>query len=300
MLHKLKRYDSAAVSPANPIRHISDTALWVAVYRAQESELTDAVFHDSYARRLAGDRGMQIAASMPFAQRHSWSYIARTWLVDQIIEREVQQGADMVINLAAGLDSRPYRMQLPPLLRWIEIDLPDMLNYKQEVLAAERPLCVLERAPLDLRDTARRRALFQRLGGEAKRVLVVSEGLIVYFEADAAAELARDLAACSTFRRWATDLTSPALLKMLQKTIGGALIEGGSPLRFAPREGPEFFAPFGWKSVETRSLLHTAAKLKRLSFGMRLLSLLPDPAGRKPDKPWGGVCVLENCEPRTD
>lgn len=37
--------------------------------------------------------------------------------------------------------------------------------------------------------------------------------------------------------------------------------------------------------VEARSLLMTAAKLKRLSFGMRLLSLLP--AGRKPDKPWG-------------
>jgi O-methyltransferase involved in polyketide biosynthesis len=42
----------------------------------------------------------------------------------------VQQGTDMVINLAAGLDSRPYRMQLPALLRWVEVDLPDMLNYK--------------------------------------------------------------------------------------------------------------------------------------------------------------------------
>ena len=291
------RYDSAAVSLANPIRNISDTALWVAVYRAQESELPDAVFRDPYARKLAGDRGMQIAAAMPFAQRHSWSYTARTWLVDQVIEREVQQGADMVINLAAGLDSRPYRMQLPASLRWIEIDLPDMLNYKQEVLAAERPLCTLERVPLDLKDIAGRRALFQRLGDEAKRVVVVSEGLIIYFEADAAAELARDLAARSSFRHWVTDLTSPALLKMLQKTIGGPLVDAGSPLKFAPREGPGFFAPHGWQLVETRSLLHTAAKLKRLSFGMRLLSLLPDPAGRKPDKPWGGVCVLENYGP---
>jgi hypothetical protein len=99
------RYDFAAVSVAGPIRNISDTALWVAVYRAQESERADAVFRDPYARKLAGDRGMQIAAAMPFAERHSWSYTARTWLVDQIIEREVQQGADMVINLAAGLDS---------------------------------------------------------------------------------------------------------------------------------------------------------------------------------------------------
>jgi methyltransferase (TIGR00027 family) len=170
------------MSSANPIRHISDTALWVAVYRAQESERADAVFRDPYSRRLVGDRGMQIAATMPFAQRHSWSYTARTWLVDQVIEREVQQGTDMVINLACGLDSRPYRMQLPASLRWVEVDLPDMLSYKQEVLAAESPVCTVERVPLDLRDTAARRALFQRLGGEAKQVLVVSEGLIVYFE----------------------------------------------------------------------------------------------------------------------
>jgi O-methyltransferase involved in polyketide biosynthesis len=188
-------------------------------------------------------------------------------------------------------------MQLPTSLRWIEVDLPDMLNYKQEVLAAECPVCTVERVPLDLRDTAARRALFQRLGEEAKRVLLVSEGLIIYLEADGVAELARDLSAQFSFRLWVTDLTSPALLKMLQKAIGGQLVEAGSPLKFAPQEGPEFFARYGWRVVEARSLLVTAAKLKRLSFGMRLLSLLPDPAGRKPDKPWGGVCVFENSGP---
>jgi len=287
-------YNSAMNSPA-PLRHISDTALWVAVYRAQENERADALFRDPYASTLAGDRGRQIAATMPFAMRHSWSYTARTWLVDQVIEQAVRQGTDMVINLAAGLDSRPYRMQLPPSLRWIEIDLPDMLKYKQEILAAERPTCALEQVPLDLRDKEARRALFQRLGGEAKAALVVSEGLIIYFDAEDAAELARDLAAPMTFRRWVTDLCSPALLRMLQKAMGGPLAEAGMPLKFAPREGPEFFAPNGWKAVETHSLLHTAARLKRLSLGMRLLSLLPDPGGRKPDKPWGGVCVLENC-----
>ena len=57
----------------------------------------------------------------------------------------------MVINLAAGLDSRPYRMQLPASLRWVEVDLPDMLNYKQVVLANESPLCVVERVPWTLK-----------------------------------------------------------------------------------------------------------------------------------------------------
>jgi O-methyltransferase involved in polyketide biosynthesis len=200
----------------------------------------------------------------------------------------------MVINLAAGLDARPYRMRLPASLRWIEVDLPDMLDYKQQVLAAESPNCAVERVSLDLKDQAGRRALFQRLGTEAKRVVVLSEGLLIYFADHEVSELARDLATPSTFRVWVIDLTSPALLRMLQKTIGGPLHKAGSPLKFAPREGPDFFAPYGWKNVEARSLLHTAAKLKRLSFGMRLLSLLPDPAGRKPDKPWGGAYVFEN------
>jgi methyltransferase (TIGR00027 family) len=278
----------------NAIRNISDTALWVAVYRAQESERNHPLFRDPYARKLAGERGLQIAAGMKFAQRHSWTYVARTWLVDQIIEAEVQHGTDMVINLAAGLDSRPYRMQLPASLRWVEVDLPDMLNYKQDVLAADRPVCGLERVPLDLCDTAGRRELFQRLGSEAKRALVISEGLIIYLERDAVAELARDLSAQPSFRRWATDLTNPALLKMLQKTVGGQLAEAGSPLKFGPREGTAFFENCGWKLVEKHSLLHTAAKLKRLPFIMRLMALLSDPEGRKADRPWGGVCLLEN------
>ena len=48
------------------IRDISDTARWMAVYRARESERPDAVFTDPFARRLAGERGEQIANAMPF------------------------------------------------------------------------------------------------------------------------------------------------------------------------------------------------------------------------------------------
>ena len=44
-----------------PISHISDTARWVAAYRARESERPDAIFHDPYARRLAGLQGEEIA-----------------------------------------------------------------------------------------------------------------------------------------------------------------------------------------------------------------------------------------------
>src|SRR5246127_3336057 len=101
--------------PAEPlIRNISDTARWVAVYRARETERPDAIFRDPFARRLAGERGEQIAQGMRTLARADWSFITRTYLIDRFVSAKVREGADMVVNLAAGLDTRPYRMDLPP------------------------------------------------------------------------------------------------------------------------------------------------------------------------------------------
>jgi O-methyltransferase involved in polyketide biosynthesis len=145
---------------------------------------------------------------------------------------------------------------------------------------------------LDLSDVNARRALFGDLARRAKRVMVVSEGLIIYLTADDACELGKDLAAQPTFQRWAIDLTSPRLLKMLQRQIGSPLRDAGAPLKFAPEEGPAFFAKCGWKPMEVRSFLHAAAKLNRLPLLFRLFALFPDSKGTKPSQIWGGGVLL--------
>ena len=282
------------MTPAPLIRNISDTALWVAVYRAWESERSDAVFRDPFARRLAGKRGEEIMATIKAAHRHAWSYTARTYNIDAFVKQEVDRGADMVVDLAAGLDARPYRMQLPSSLRWVEIDLPPLFAYKEEVLKGEKPVCKLERIPLDLADAAARRKVFEQLGRSSKRAIVISEGLIVYLTADEVCSLAKDLAAQPAFTRWATDLVSPRLLAMLQKQVGTPLAQAGSPLKFGPEKGPAYFADCGWKAIEVRSMLQTAARLNRLPWLLRLFSKFPDPRGTKPKQIWGGVILLEN------
>src|SRR5467141_5265857 len=112
-----------------PIRNISDTARWVAVYRARETERPDALFRDPFARRLAGQRGEEIAAALSGRMREEWPLVLRTYLFDSFIADTVLQGADMVVNLAAGLDTRPYRMDLPRSLQWVEVDLPEILDF---------------------------------------------------------------------------------------------------------------------------------------------------------------------------
>src|SRR5204863_3398928 len=118
------------------------------------------------------------------------------------IKQQVREGVDMVVNLAAGLDARPYRMSLPASLHWIEVDLPGILDYKEEILRGEKPACILDRVRLDLSDVAARRQLFVTLGGSAKSVLIITEGLLIYFSREEVASLAEDLAAIPSFHYW--------------------------------------------------------------------------------------------------
>ena len=274
------------------IRDISDTARWMAVYRARETEREDAAFRDPFARALAGERGERIAQALTFTEEYAWSFVARTYLFDRFVSRLVQHGADMVVNLAAGLDTRPYRMDLPASLRWVEVDLPDILDYKEEILGGATPVCQLERVRLDLSNEDGRRGLFADLGRRATRVAVIAEGLVVYLMADAVGSLARDLAGPPAFQHWALDLASPGLIEMMKSSVGRAVSEAGAPFLFAPAEGPPFFAAHGWQPIEVRSLLKTAAKLGRLPFALRMFAMLPESDGAQGSRPWSGVCLF--------
>ncbi len=274
------------------VRNISDTARWAAVFRARESERPDAMFRDPFAARLAGTLGVNIANTLPEGNSHAWAWVARTYVFDQFIEREIQQGVDMVVNLAAGLDARPYRMKLPPALQWIEIDLPEILTYKENILTEEKPGCRLERIRLDLSDVRARNGVLAELAARGGKILVLTEGLIIYLDSAEVVSLAKELAAHAQYQRWILDLHSPGLVRMMQRTTGKQLSQVGAPFKFGPAEGPAFFAPSGWEAMEVRGLLKTAARFKRPPFGLRLLSHLPESKGAQGSRPWSGVCLF--------
>ena len=277
-----------------PIRSIADTALWVAVYRADESDRSDALFHDPFARVLAGERGQKIVEAMEFGRKNSWSFIARTWLFDEFIMQHVREGYDMIINLASGLDTRPYRLALPSTLIWIDVDLPEMITYMNSMMAGEKANCRLERIAQDLSDRTARGVLFKNLNDLGKKTLVVAEGLIGYLDEAESGALAYDLSHQKNFRRWVFDIMSPGLLTLVQQEMGSLLDDANAPLKFAPEEGEDFFRLFKWKPVVSKSKLKTAAKLNRLSEEMMGYAAQPEPEGPKGDFPWSGVCLFEN------
>ena len=277
------------------IENVSDTARWVAVYRAMESERPDAIFHDPYARRLAGEHGEKIVAAMKRGRSAAWPMIVRTAVFDEVIAARIAAGAEVVVNLAAGLDARPWRMKLPPNLRWIDVDLPGILNYKTEMMRDVAPHCHYEAVTLDLTDAAARAALFARIGAEAKNALVVSEGLLIYLQAHEVSRLAEALAAEPAFKYWLTDLASSRLLKMMSR-MWGKSVAASAPFLFGPEEGTAFFEPSGWREKEWHSMGDDSKRLNRQMRGAWLWRLIGSFGGKKRQEGWrrfSGAVLLE-------
>lgn len=231
---------------ATQIRDVSDTALWVAHYRAEETDRADALFHDPLARLLSGERGRVIAAEMEEAGRYTrWTVVIRTVIIDRFIEQLLaSKKIDLVINLGAGLDTRPYRMKLPADLEWIEVDHEKMLDYKNDALQAETPVCKLTRIGLDLANDQKRQKFFSEFSG--RRVLVITEGVIPYLTLDEATRLARDLHATKSFLYWIAEYISPEVYPQIQKRLkkGGKM--RNAPFLFSPGDWIGFFETNGW------------------------------------------------------
>jgi len=279
------------------LRDISDTARWVAMYRARETERPDACFRDPYARLLAGERGEEILRRMPGARFSAWPTVVRTCLFDEMILRCVErEGADTVLDLGSGLCTRPYRLPLPAGLRWIEVDLPGILSYKDEKLSGERPRCSRESVKMDLLDLSARRAFLARIAGPSRKAVVVTEGFLAYLEEEDVASLARDLHEQTAFRWWIIDLASPLLLKRLRRSYRRVLAEANAPMRFAPEEGTGFFAKFGWNEAEFRSTWEESRRLKRempMAWLFRFLARLASAQRREMFRRLGATVLLE-------
>ena len=122
----------------------------------------------------------------------AWALVVRTAVFDELLlDRVLHHGVDLVLNLAAGLDTRAWRLALPESLHWVDVDLPRMIEYKIDMMRGERPGCRDEALAGDLTDAAARRALFHRLGAAHQCILVVTEGLLIYLPSRMVADLAR-------------------------------------------------------------------------------------------------------------
>lgn len=282
------------------IHHISDTSRWMAYVRALESERPDALFRDAFASRLAGEAGEAIAREIGDVEFIAQSIAVRTAVMDELILETVSRNeVDLVLNLAAGLDTRPWRLTLPSGLQWVDVDLPHVLEFKASVIGRERATCEYESLPANIIDKEARAGVLQHCSG-ARRALIVTEGFLVYLSPTQVSTLAGDLHAQPSMRWWLTDLTGPRALDMLQRVWGPRF--KGVRFQFAPADSADFFRRLNWHEVLFRSSQEEDKRLKRApraSLLSRVVLWLSPAAFREEMRRLSGIALLARDEART-
>jgi len=241
---------------------VGATSRWVAACRAAETESPDALFHDPYARPLAGKIGFDIlraeadftSASFPHARTDVRSPLLsiRTRFIDDALQRAVtQHNLQQVVLLAAGMDARPFRFDWPTGLRWFELDRPEIFDIKEPILAElhARPRCHRTIVPTDLAHdwiTPLTAAGFD----PARPAAFLIEGLFYYLEPSTVDALLQALSGISAPGSWCVAdmvndamLTSPYTQPMIARRAAM-----GCPWLFGAADPAALFARFGWRA----------------------------------------------------
>lgn len=234
------------------INDVTDTAIWIAAYRAEESARKDALFKDPFAALLIGENGEFLATRTQGSRYTAWSVVIRTYIIDNFITKLIaDKKIDTVLNLGAGLDTRPYRLELQKTLKWIEVDFPKIIDLKNERLSSAQPCCKLTRVKLDLSNAIERDLFLDKNSNESENVLILTEGVIPYLSNGDAESLALALFNRPNFNYWITEYYSPEILKFL-RTPKRLKHMKNAPFLFYPDDWFKFFRDIGWHELETK------------------------------------------------
>ena len=243
---------------------VSLTSRLTAAARARESRRADRLFDDPWAEAMVGSEGVALMDRIEAAARPPGStlpaenpYIAiRTRFIDEYLATELDRPELRQVGLvAAGLDSRAFRLPWPPNLRCFEIDLPEVLAAKQAILdrLGARPGCDRRCIAVDLA------AQWGRAIGEAgfdrdAPVLWVIEGLFPYLdEAFAHAVLGNCSSLSAPGSRLFADMVSRTFLESpWTQSYLQVLEREKAPWKFGTNEPEALLALHGWRATVRR------------------------------------------------
>ena len=179
---------------------VGSTALFVAAARALEARKPAPLAVDPYAEvfcRAAGGPWQELMdGGMPDHPLRSGEFGthfvtfqgARTRYFDAYFAAAADAGVRQIVMLAAGLDSRAYRLRWPAGTTVFELDQPRVLEFKRQTLSGESPRAERREVPVDLREdwpAALRSSGFRPEHPSAW----IAEGLLIYLPGAAQEQL---------------------------------------------------------------------------------------------------------------
>ena len=205
---------------------------------------------------------------MRIGRERGWAVVMRTFIIDQIITKAAQEGFDRVLNLGAGFDTRPYRLDLPPTLSWIDVDQEKVITTKRKQLDNVAPRVPLQFVTADLSDTGVRQGVLDKAAEGATKILVLSEGVMCYLPDSSARIFASQLHASPVVHTWVADFMSPAMLRYARSAWTSKLVK--APFIFAVEDAGAYFRDLGWHEERWYSVADAGCAADRAPWRVRL------------------------------
>lgn len=244
--------DGAAVD--YDAHQVSQTARWMAAVRARESGRDDRLFHDPLAAGLAGAEGYAMADRHDPPGGNPYVPLRTRWY-DDALSAAVSSGIRQVVLLAAGLDTRAYRMGWPETTLVYEVDQPALLDEKRRLLDADgaRPQC--QRRPVGVDLSGDWPGALRAAGFDPQTPSVIAaEGLLLYLpEAFAHEVLVTAAGLAAPGSRLAIDLISTSFIRSpdMREALD-RLRDEGVPWLFGTDDPEGFVADCGWRPEAVR------------------------------------------------
>ncbi len=230
----------------------------MAAARARETEREDRLFSDPLAASLAGDEGFgwleQMESPYGGATGPGMYAVVRTrYFDDFLLEACERSGAEQVVLLAAGLDTRAFRLEWPSGVKLFELDLPEVLGHKEAIIKEARatPNCERHLVSADLQRDDWPDAL-EGCGYDPEKPSVwLIEGLLFYLTRRSVRELLDKVGTLSgPGERLGLDLMNwNMMFSPVAWTQMNALARRGAKGRFGTNVPEEFLADHGWKAT---------------------------------------------------
>jgi methyltransferase (TIGR00027 family) len=234
------------------------TSRWVAANRAIETECPNPLFRDLHARALAGPEGFEL---LDRSKRHQpgvgagavpYLSIRTRFFDDTLLTIANVQGLRQIVLLAAGMDSRAFRLDLWPEGTTIyEIDRDDVLDYKERVLAGSSatPRCTRRVVRADLEGDWTTPLVQAGLKPDVPTAFL-AEGLLMYLDGSAVRSLLGAIDGIAPAGSWlGVDVVGNVFLKSAEmQPFLKMLEEMGCPWRFGTDEPEELLAGYGWSA----------------------------------------------------
>jgi methyltransferase (TIGR00027 family) len=227
--------DQAPDRAENYGQFVPFTARMMAAMRARESERPDRLFEDVWAARLAGPEAFARVDAQLTPQDQAYVAV-RTKFFDDFFR---QHPLPQVVLLAAGLDTRAYRLPWPAQTSLYELDQPEVMAYKTTLLQEAVAPCQHHLLAADLTQPWAERLLAAGYRPEQPSIWLM-EGLLMYLTAAQVGELLATVSQLATVGSWL-----------------GLDVVNVSSLTYEPYRGyfqfgcdhpTELLAPYGWQA----------------------------------------------------